>query len=338
MEEDTSKWFPRSNSAREVRDRLVAFALYKGVDLQYNQRITRLQRESSSGMWYCESEGGEQYRAPRVVVAMGGKSFPAVGTDGKGYQLAQELGHTIRPVYPALTPLTGPHPGGNQLAGVSLNVGVTAEAGPSGQLRTDAHRTGFLFTHRGYSGPSILDLSHYAVIDIEGLREAADGTRTTAITVNWCDMSEESWRGLFLSALAKGGSATRLVSNMLGERMPHRLALALCEEAGVAHQRMADLTKDKREQLIGLLTQYRLPYTGHQGYKKAEVTGGGVSLEEVKWETLESGIEANRGLFFCGEVLDCFGRIGGFNFYWAWVTGRLAGMSAASARLSSPSS
>ena len=100
---------------------------------------------------------------------------------------------------------------------------------------------------------------------------------------------------------------------------------------------------------------------GHQGYKKAEVTGGGVSLEEVKWETLESGIEANRGLFFCGEVLDCFGRIGGFNFYWAWcvpfittasfllpshtrvpravdrVTGRLAGMSAASARLSSPS-
>lgn len=148
MEEDTSKWFPRSNSAREVRDRLVAFALDKGVDLQYNQRITRLQRESSSGMWYCESEGGEQYRAPRVVVAMGGKSFPAVGTDGKGYQLAQELGHTIRPVYPALTPLTGPHPGGNQLAGVSLNVGVTAEAGPSGQLRTDAHRTGATVGHR----------------------------------------------------------------------------------------------------------------------------------------------------------------------------------------------
>ena len=100
------------------------------------------------------------------------------------------------------------------------------------------------------------------MIDIEGLREAADDTRTTAITVNWCDMPEESWHGLFLSALAKGGSATRLVSNMLGERMPHRLALALCEEAGVAHQRMADLTKDKREQLIGLLTQYRLPYTG----------------------------------------------------------------------------
>jgi predicted flavoprotein YhiN len=99
------------------------------------------------------------------------------------------------------------------------------------------------------------------VIDIEGLREAADDTRTT-ITVNWCDLPEESWHGLFLSALAKGGSATRLVSNMLGERMPHRLALALCEEAGVAHQRMADLTKDKREQLIGLLTQYRLPFTG----------------------------------------------------------------------------
>jgi predicted flavoprotein YhiN len=126
---------------------------------------------------------------------------------------------------------------------------------------------GFLFTHRGYSGPSILDLSHHAVIDIERLHETADDakrakTTTTMTTVNWCDTPDHEWRELLLSALAKGGSATRLVSTMLSERMPHRLALALCAEADVTGQRLADLTKEKREQLIALLTQYRLPYTG----------------------------------------------------------------------------
>ena len=111
------------------------------------------------------------------------------------------------------------------------------------------------------------------MIDIDGLHEvgedAADrpalagSTANTSVCVNWCEeANEEAWRDVLLSALTKGGSATRLVSNTLSERMPHRLALALCEEAGVANQRVADLTKDKREHLIRLLTNYSLPYTG----------------------------------------------------------------------------
>lgn len=182
MEEATSKWFPRSNSAREVRDRLVELALAKGADIVYNKRVLALQRgipqhhssqdqscsrlksvtDQHAGLWRCSSEDGEEFQACSVILAMGGKSFPAVGTDGKGYKLAETLGHTLQPIYPALTPLTGtlcylrrydsmvdvdheylgPHPGGQQLAGVSLNVGVAASREGESAFAASAHRTG----------------------------------------------------------------------------------------------------------------------------------------------------------------------------------------------------
>ena len=118
-----------------------------------------------------------------------------------------------------------------------------------------------------------------------------------------------------------------VIAILVARHMPSRLAEMLCEEAGLGKvMRTAQLRRDLRLRLLENLTRYRLPWTGDGGYAKAEVTGGGLSLAEVDPRTLESRIRP--GLFFCGEILDAFGPIGGYNFQWAWATGRAAGMGA----------
>jgi len=118
------------------------------------------------------------------------------------------------------------------------------------------------------------------------------------------------------------------VAGALRRELPERLADALAEQAGVPPTRpLAQLSREQRLRLIEVLTRGVLPWTGDEGYKKAEVTGGGVSLAEIDARTMES--RRHRGLFLCGEVLDAFGPIGGYNFLWAWATGRAAGQGAA---------
>ena len=124
-------------------------------------------------------------------------------------------------------------------------------------------------------------------------------------------------------------SATGLVVNAVARHLPQRLAAALVDEAGVpADRRGTELRRQERIALIERLTACALPWTSDEGFRKAEVTGGGVALEEVEPRTLES--RRHPGLFLCGEMLDAFGPIGGHNFAWAWATGRLAGMGAGS--------
>ena len=143
-----------------------------------------------------------------------------------------------------------------------------------------------------------------------------------ALRVRWCELDREDWltvlqdhRGLVLSAVS--------------QRLPSRLAERLLQEAAVPPDRKAaELRRAERTTLVELLTSYELPWTSDEGFKKAEVTGGGVALDEVDPRTLESRIAP--GLFFCGEILDAFGPIGGHNFAWAWATGRLAGLGATS--------
>jgi predicted flavoprotein YhiN len=139
--------------------------------------------------------------------------------------------------------------------------------------------------------------------------------------VQWGELSEETWAA-HLSA------STSSTANALAAHVPQRLATRLIEEAGIpADRRCAQLRRGERGRLLERLTAYALPWTGDEGFKKAEVTGGGVSLDNVDPRTLES--RAHAGLFLCGEMLDAFGPIGGHNFAWAWATGRAAGMGAA---------
>ncbi|KAK9822087.1 hypothetical protein WJX74_005975 [Apatococcus lobatus] len=329
-EADSSKLFPVSNSGKDVRDRLLSSCLDRGVKLKSGAGCSNLQRNKNHN-WDLELANGSHHEAKRVILATGGMSFPRMGTDGTGHRMAQGLGHDLRPSYPALVPLRSSHPAGEQLAGVSLQgVGLEARLPPqpassSSQTRArkkvkrvKAERGGLLFTHRGLSGPAVLDMSHHAVIALQR------GLPQPALQVNWLDRTESEWLQLLQDPAR--GTSTLMASLQAAGGLPHRLAACLCSEAGSDPKvQLAQLAKPSRTRLVQLLTSYSIPFTGHEGFAKAEVTGGGVSLSEIDAATMESRRHSN--LYMCGEILDVFGRIGGYNFYWAWLSGRLAGLS-----------
>lgn len=310
-EVESSKLFPASNRARDVRDGLLALAERRGATLMMNSLVTGI-RPLADGRWRVERDNGAAIDCDAVVVATGGLSVPKTGSDGMGLSILARLGHTIHPTYAALTPVTAEPAPFAELSGISLAVTITAQS----STRSATATGGFLFTHRGYSGPSVLDVSHVVV------RAADDGMASDAqLHVRWTALDGDAW------AHALRPAGTRTVAGALRAELPDRLASALAAAAGVDPARsLAELRREERLALIEMLVRAPLPWTGHEGYKKAEVTGGGVSLGEIDPRTMESRMHP--GLFLCGEVLDAFGPIGGYNFLWAWTTGRAAGIGA----------
>ncbi len=309
-EPEVLKVFPASHRARDVRDGLLEYARARGVRLQMETRVTNI--VPVAGGWSVDIEGGASLKADAVIVATGGFSVPATGSDGAGLHVLARLGHTMHPTYAALTPLTAHHAAFNDLAGISLTVTLTAKSSE----RSAQWRGGFLFTHRGYSGPSVLNVSHVLV------RSRAKGAAAATLTAQWTPLGDAEWE------LALKPHGTRTVMGVLRNELPDRLAAVLVAQAGVDPQRtLAELRREERRALIDVLVRGTLPYDGDEGYKKAEVTGGGVALSEVQPRTMES--KRHPGLYLCGEVLDAFGPIGGYNFLWAWATGRAAGIGAA---------
>ena len=300
-ETESAKLFPRSNRARDVRDGLLREAERSGARFLPHCRVTGLLPEG--GRWRIEREGAPPLLVDQAILATGGRSVPNTGSDGAGLAMLERLGHTIHPTYAALTPLTAqPAPFG-VLAGVSLRVGITARSAEE----TARAEGGFLFTHHGYSGPAVLDVSHVAV-----------RSRAARVTVRWGGLGREDWE----QALRPEGART--VGAVVRAGLPDRLAGMLMEAAGVSPATpLAQLRREDRRRLIDMLAEGELPWTGDEGYRKAEVTGGGLALSEVDQRSMES--RRHPGLFVCGEALDAFGPIGGYNFLWAWATGRAAG-------------
>lgn len=312
LEPETGKLFPESNKARQVRDGLLALAEARGAELRFDTAVVGLRPSTETEPWQVLVEGGESIAASSVIVATGGLSVPATGSDGTGLRVVRQLGHTLHDTYPALTPLTSQPPAHAELAGISLEVRIEAPL-PKGSFATQG---GFLFTHRGYSGPSVLDVSHLAV------RSEGEAATRQPLFVRWTEHDGGAWERLLLE------KSTGTVLSLLRRHLPARLADRLLADAQVEEARtVPQLRRDERSRLVAALTRYPLPWTGDEGYKKAEVTGGGVPLSEVSPRTLESRVVT--GLFLCGEILDAFGPIGGYNFFWAWATGRLAGLGAA---------
>ncbi len=309
-EKESAKLFPASNRARDVRDGLLALAARRGARFLPDTTVIGL--VPSAAGWTVACDGAPPLTVDAVVVASGGLSVPNTGSDGRGLAMLAALGHTIHTTYPALTPVVAePAPFG-ALAGVSLPVTITA----LDDARSSMSRGGFLFTHRGYSGPSALDVSHVIA------RSRREGNAEARLVVRWTSLDEAAWEAVLKPA------GTRTVAGALRRELPERLADTLAGMAGVPpSRRLAQLGREERLRLIGVLVRGELPWTGDEGYKKAEVTGGGVSLAEVDPRTMES--RRHPGLYLCGEVLDAFGPIGGYNFLWAWATGRAAGQAAA---------
>jgi len=305
-EPESAKLFPVSNRARDVRDALLARALAAGAQWRPSTTVTGLAR--GEGGWCVGFKDGRSLDADRVIVATGGLSVPKTGSDGWGLAMLAELGHTVHEPYAALTPVHAEPSPFASLSGVSLTVSLTARDG----TRSASARGGFLFTHKGYSGPAVLDVSHVLV------RSAGDAR----LTAQWSALDAGAWER------ALRGEGARQVAGVVRSELPARLADLLVRLAGIPLEtRLSQLRREDRTRLVTMLARCELPWTGHGGYAKAEVTGGGVSLAEIDPRTLES--RKLPGLFLCGEVLDAFGPIGGYNFLWAWATGRAAGMGAA---------
>lgn len=311
-EPEVLKVFPRSHKARDVRDGLLALARRNGATLRMDSLVRDV--VPVDGGWRVEISDAAALAVDSVIVATGGLSVPATGSEGFGLALARRLGHTVHPTYAALTPITDAAGTFAELAGISLTVTLTARAG----ARTATHTGGFLFTHRGYSGPAALNVSHVVV------RARQEGGLPASLIVQWTTLGDAEWE----AALRPQGSRT--VAAALRAELPDRLAMFLLARVQVDPARsLAELRREERRRLLDALVRCPLPWTGDEGYKKAEVTGGGVSLAEIDPRTMESRLA--RGLYLCGEVLDAFGPIGGYNFLWSWATGRAAGTAAAQA-------
>jgi predicted Rossmann fold flavoprotein len=308
--EETGKLFPVTDSARTVLDALVREARGAGVTIVHPAKVVGLARQADG--FVADTTAG-RFAARRVILCTGGKSLPKSGSDGSGFALATGLGHALaEPIVPALVPLVlAPGHWITALAGLTLptEVALTTATG----RRITAVTGSTLCTHVGLSGPAILDVSRHWLV-------ARHADPTVRLALNW--LPGESAEELDRRLVAAAG---RGALGVLRERLADRLARALCERAGVPAQ--GDVPRDARRRLVALATATPLEVVGDRGFAAAEATAGGVRLSEVRLETLESRVCP--GLHLAGEVLDVDGRIGGFNFQWAWASGFVAGTAAA---------
>ncbi|MCG3157238.1 MAG: hypothetical protein DKINENOH_03870 [bacterium] len=311
-QEESGKLFPVTDSARTVLQALLQAAQRSKVKLLHPRRVDSVQRLAVG--FLLRGSWGET-AARRLVLATGGKSLPKTGSDGHGYAIAQALGHTLTPIQPALVPLLLPRAHFLcSLSGLTLPATLELRSATGKRLKTITGST--LCTHFGLSGPAVLDMSrHYLAA-----QRAASGV---TLQINW--WPERSFEQLE-QELQQPGRATVLAHLRRG--LPERLARGLCDEAGLAAETTgSELTRGQRFTLARLVTQMPLPITGDRGFNFAEVTAGGVPLRELHLQRMESRVCP--GLFLCGEICDVDGRIGGFNFQWAWASGHVAGVSAA---------
>jgi predicted flavoprotein YhiN len=256
--------------------------------------------------------------ARQIIMATGGRSLPRTGSDGSGWEIVRRLGHTVTDTHPALVPLvlrSGAFH--TELSGVSLEAELSTFA--NGKL-IDRRMGSLLWTHFGVSGPVVMDASrHWLHAQVNG--QAAE------LRCNF--FPGQSFEQVDKHLLEAAAARPRLsLGRVLSEQLPERLAAALLRWAAIAPtSSLNQLSREGRRRLVHALTNFPLPVERERGWNFAEVTAGGVPLPEIDYRTMASRLVP--GLYLVGEMLDCDGRIGGFNFQWAWATGFLAGRATA---------
>ena len=301
--EATGKLFPTTDRARSVVDALLRAC--EGVEIRTGARVSSIRRTEAAATFDVDG-----ITARRVVIATGGRSVPKTGSDGQGYSLARSLGHSVTEVFPALVPLLieDGHWSAT-LSGTSVDAELSVREA-SGRVLA-RYRGSMLFTHFGLSGPVVLDISRHWV-------ESRGGTLMASFLP---DETFESVDAMLVAEASRNPRAT-VVSALRG-RAPERVLDAVIGDAAA----LGSLRKEERRRIARALVETSLPVTRDRGFDYAEVTAGGVPLSEVDLSTMASRRAA--GLYLCGEILDVDGRIGGYNFQWAWATGKLAGEGAA---------
>jgi len=312
--EETGKIFPVSNRATDILDALLRRLAHSGAELALAEPVLRIERMDGG---FRVVTGSRELTAPRVIVTVGGQSYPGSGTSGDGYAWATALGHTIVPPRPALVPLTTSATWVRELSGITIpNVGLRLILRNEPQAEPlDSRRGSLLFTHFGLSGPVVLDISR----TVTGLSDPAAADVICDFLPN---TSSQQLDDELKRAFAADGK--RPVAAIVSERLPRRLVdtiLALAKAPTAL--RGAECSKAVRAALVGALKNTAIPITGTRGFGKAEVTAGGVALNEIDSRSMQSKLVG--GLYFAGEILDLDGPIGGYNFQAAFSTGVLAG-------------
>lgn len=303
--QETGEFFSADDKARTVRDALVRAVTENGGRITCGRRVNAIVTQDGSF-----NVVGHDFVVPAraVIIATGGLSYPATGSDGAGYRLAQAFGHNIVATHPALVPLTASDDTFGKISGITIPVRLSLWAEGRKLRSIDGP---LLFTHEGFSGPAPMEMSGYWL--------AARQKHGCAVHADFLP----AFKPDDTEFLLRPALAARSVKNILTGFLPERLVGVLLGAAGVDSQRPAgQLTRDQRKAIVSALRAFPLPLQDTSGYARAEVTSGGVDLKELKGATLASRLQ--EGLYFAGEVLDVDGRIGGFNLHWAWASGLAA--------------
>ncbi|MCW3147414.1 NAD(P)/FAD-dependent oxidoreductase [Stutzerimonas stutzeri] len=285
------------NKSSDILEMLLDECAQAGVDLRLATTVETIEKtatgyalQTSAGEVHCQS----------LVVATGGLSIPTLGASGFGYQIARQFGHHVLPTRAGLVPFTITEPSLKALCGELSGTSVDCLASCNGQ----SFRENLLFTHRGLSGPAMLQISSYW--------QAGD-----ALTINLLpDRDAERW--LLDEQVARPNVELKTV---LGEVFTRKMA-GLLSEQWFASKPLKQYTPTELKGIATRLAEWTLVPAGTEGYRTAEVTLGGVDTREVSSKTMES--QKSAGLYFIGEVLDVTGHLGGFNFQWAWASGYAA--------------
>jgi hypothetical protein len=343
------------SSARAIVEMLLAECAAGGVEIVLNTCGIAVERDSTGGFLVVSSVG--EFRAESLVVATGGLSIPKLGATGFGYELARQFGLKVVEPRPALVPLVlgGDEAGWTKLAGVAAEVEAWTDRADGKALRQTRFREKMLVTHRGLSGPAVLQASSYwrpgdaLVVDfapgIQVSHHSHKNKNVARVGHPGVEVGhpvpgirgippiriEREWMGHgavghgaveagILKALREPGARRDLaaVRQALRAVLPHRLADFLAEIGGPRGWSNAALEACERE-----LRRWKFHPVGSEGFEKAEVTAGGVDTDELLARTMEA--RTVPGLFFIGEVVDVTGQLGGYNFQWAWASGVAAG-------------
>jgi predicted Rossmann fold flavoprotein len=284
-------------SAKLIVTMLANESRQAGARIEVNGLVTSVERAGE--VFIIEASGGPIH-STSLVIASGGLSIPKMGATNFGYDLAKRFGHTIVPTYPALVPFTFSAEDLARYHGLS-GIGLTVEA----SCHNQSFAAPMLFTHRGISGPAILQISSYWRHEEELCMNLLPGI----------DAAE------WLLERQQSRPAAELKS-VLGERFPKRLAQRLCE-IGFDSRPLRQYRAAELRQVARRLQSWAFHPSGTEGYRTAEVTAGGVNTAELSSTTMES--KKIPGLYIIGEVVDVTGHLGGFNFQWAWASGHAAG-------------
>ncbi|QND54239.1 NAD(P)/FAD-dependent oxidoreductase [Phyllobacterium sp. 628] len=284
-------------SAKQIIDLLVTETKQAGVELRLRTEVGSIERD---GDGYVVLLAGERVRCTSLVVACGGKSIPKMGATGFGYDIAKQFGLALTDIRPALVPLTFDE---NTLAPLKPLSGIAVDAVVSHGKTKFAEA--MLFTHRGLSGPSILQISSY-------WREGD--------TINVAMLPGAKVLDALRAARSRNGK--QALQTALSELLPKRLAQLIAENSKLQGH-LADMSDKQLLTVEKAINEWQVKPAGSEGYRTAEVTLGGVDTDGLDQKTMEA--KSAKGLYFIGEVVDVTGWLGGYNFQWAWSSGWVAG-------------